>query len=130
MRGLSIAALCCGFAAPQDPKSLEMARQLADESTRQSAVPRIVASGSNTVSQLLSWAKTPPTGVDEHGIYVGLADVFGQLKTEEAIPFLIKNISLDRDDLPAPNIMVENGAGGRGAYARHSRPHQHWPKGI
>jgi hypothetical protein len=45
-------------------------------------------------------------------LYVGLADVFGTLKTAEAIPFLIKNISLDRTRavntwLKTPEIIEE-----------------------
>jgi hypothetical protein len=34
--------------------------------------------------------------VDKHKLYIGLADAFGEMKTREAIPFLIKNISLQR----------------------------------
>ena len=44
--------------------------------------------------------------MDEFELYVGLAEAFGKLKTKEAIPFLIKNISLQRGT-PSPNIWMK-----------------------
>ncbi len=80
----------------QDPSTLELARLLASDTTRQRGVARVVASGNNIIPILLSWTKSPPPQVDQNELYIGLADAFGQLKTKEAIPFLIKNISLQR----------------------------------
>jgi len=74
----------------------ELARQLANGATRQEAVAAIEASPGSKVTLLLIWAGKPPARVDEHELYVGLADAFGRLKTKEAIPFLIKNITLAR----------------------------------
>ena len=54
------------------------------------------------VPLLLSWTKNPPAQVDQHGLFVGLANAFAQLKAKEAIPFLIKNISLQRWILDMP----------------------------
>lgn len=88
--------MSCVIASAQDASDLELARLLANDSTRQSAVANIVASGGAKVPLLLSWTRTPPAQVDERGLHIGLADLFGQLKTKEAIPFLIKNISLPR----------------------------------
>ncbi len=86
----------CLVAATQDVSDLDLARQLATESTRRSAVARIVASRRDKVPLLLSWTRNPPANVDEHELSIGLADAFGQLKTKEAIPYLIKNIGIER----------------------------------
>jgi len=89
-------AIGCGIMPAQGPGDKELARLLANASTRQSAVTSIVAGGSGKVPLLLSWARNPPTEVNENELYIGLADAFGQLQTKEAIPFLIKNIGLNR----------------------------------
>jgi hypothetical protein len=73
-----------------------LAGLLADETTRQRGVDRIVAARNSVVPLLLSWTKSPPENVDQRQLFIGLADAFGQLRTKEAIPFLIKNISLQR----------------------------------
>ena len=80
----------------QASSDAELARLLADETTRQSGISRIVSSGSSMVPLLVAWTQEPPTHVDKHELFVGLADAFGQLKTREAIPFLVNNISLQR----------------------------------
>ena len=98
----SIAFSCMlGFA--QQPSDLELARSLAKESTRQAVVARITNS---EIPLLLAWTKVPPAQVDESGLYIGLADAFGQLKAKEAIPFLIKNITLQRW-LASPNTWMK-----------------------
>lgn len=86
----------CVDASAQDASDQELAQRLANDRTRQSAVAKILASGRRRVPLLLSWARKPPADVDQYQLYIGLADAFGQLQTKEAIPFLIKNISLDR----------------------------------
>jgi hypothetical protein len=88
--------MSCTIAVAQEANDRELARLLANETTRSRAVSRILASGSAKIPLLLSWTKTAPTQVDEYQLYVGLADVFGQLRTTQAIPFLIKNIQLSR----------------------------------
>jgi hypothetical protein len=42
--------------------------------------------------------------IEKHDLYVGLADAFGQLKARAAIPFLIRDISLERPFLGRPNV--------------------------
>jgi hypothetical protein len=62
------------------------------------------------VPLLLSWARTPPSQIDEfdlHDLRVGLAVAFGQLKTKKAVPFLIKNINLQMGLIPRPNIWLK-----------------------
>jgi hypothetical protein len=91
---------CCvllsATACAQRTQDRRLARLLAHEGTRQGAIAEVSASGSNKVSLLLSWARNPPTGVDGYELSIGLADAFGKLKTREAIPFLIANISRRR----------------------------------
>jgi hypothetical protein len=101
-------AATCRSASAQDLNDQELARVLVDDNTRPSAVTRIVASGSVRVPLLLMWTRTPPPQLNEYEQYkleIGLAEVFGRLKTKEAIPFLIKNISLER--WPRPNIWIK-----------------------
>jgi len=71
---------------------LALANSLANDTTRQAAVASIVASDRSKVPLLLSWARKSPVA-DECGLFSGLADAFGQLKTREAIPFLIEDLS-------------------------------------
>lgn len=99
-------AIACMIASAQDTSDEELARLLADSNTRQSAVAKIVASGGSKVLLLLSWTRKPPVQVDESELYIGLADVFGKLKTKEAIPFLMKNISIQRWP-PSPNTWMK-----------------------
>lgn len=56
----------------------------------------IAERGGGRSALLLSWARKPPAGVDKLGLEVGLADAFGRLRTRDAIPFLIANITLQR----------------------------------
>lgn len=86
----------CVVVSAQEASDQELARLLANDSTRQSAVDKIVAAGGAKVPLLMSWTRTSPAQVEERGLYIGLADAFRELKTKEAIPFLIKNISLHR----------------------------------
>ena len=99
-------------ACAQESMDLPLARLLSDESTRRIAVAEIVAAGGGKTATLLSWTWNPPDQVDKYGLYVGLADAFGQLRAIEAIPFLIKNISLDRTQavntwLKTPKVIQE-----------------------
>lgn len=66
----------------------------------------VAASGQSKTPLLLSWVLRPPTGVDSFELSIGLADAFGQLKTKEAMPFLIKNISIQRW-VATPNIWMK-----------------------
>lgn len=89
--GVALAAMT---AFAQNSSETELAQQLAGNSTREAAVASIAASANPNVSLLLWWARQPPPGIYAPGLYLGLAEVFGQLRTKEAIPFLIENISL------------------------------------
>jgi HEAT repeat protein len=100
------------IASPQGTTDQELAHLLAGEQTRRTAVTMITEARESKVPLLLSWANAPPSDVDKYELYIGLADAFGQLKTREAIPFLIENISLDRTRavntwLKAPHVIEE-----------------------
>lgn len=84
------------IAAAQSTSDLDLARRLASQDGRPAAEAEIVASGAARTPMLLGWSKRPPAGVDPTELFIGLADIFGELKTKEAIPFLIQNISLGR----------------------------------
>jgi hypothetical protein len=87
------------MASPQDLCDKELARQLSDDATQKDAIAKVVAAGAAKVPLLLSCAARPPAGLPGLGEYfldIALADAFGQLKTREAIPFLVGNISMHR----------------------------------
>jgi hypothetical protein len=66
------------------------------DSTRASAVAKLADLEPLRVPLLLLRTVHPPPGVDVYELNIGLADVFGKLRTKEAIPFLVKNITIDR----------------------------------
>jgi hypothetical protein len=87
----------CSFTYAQTVVSdRELASLLANQSTRERALATIVGSRNSKVPLLLQWTKNPPQGVNQRELNIGLADTFRQLRTIEAVPFLIKNISLSR----------------------------------
>ena len=58
-QSLLISTIFCMVVSAQVPNALGLARQLANESTRQNAIATIVASGNETVPLLLSLTKKP-----------------------------------------------------------------------
>lgn len=97
---LTYGYIFAGLVGGQAASDLELAKRLADPEKRQPAVEEVIASGNARVRLLLSWARHSPAGLGnypgESSLKVGLADIFGALKTREAIPFLIENIDLPR----------------------------------
>jgi hypothetical protein len=75
---------------------LDLARRLADLETRQKAIEDLLPSGRDKIPVLSMWTWAPPPEVDEYELRVGLAEAFGRFKTQDAIPFLIKNLTLRR----------------------------------
>jgi len=97
MQRLMIAlVLSCAVASAMNAHDRSLARRLADPKARQSAVNEVEKAGSKKIPLLLSWTRHPPARVNALSLNIGLADAFGALKAKEAVPFLIKNISLDR----------------------------------
>ena len=115
MRWLVILFVLTGaVASARHASDQALARRLADPNTRESAVAEVVSSGNRKVPLLLSWTRKPPAGIgnsyEQYQLYVGLADVFGELRTEAAIPFLIKYIGIDRTPMgnswmKTPNVV-------------------------
>jgi hypothetical protein len=91
-----VAALAGCAIDHREQNSLDLARRLAGDKTRAVAVNEAVGRGDEMLPRLLSWAETAPPHVDRCGLDIGLAEVFGRLKSKQAIPFLIRNISLRR----------------------------------
>jgi hypothetical protein len=87
----------------------ELALLLAEESTRSKAIAQIVSSSASSVPRLLSWTNKPPSGLgplEEHDLQFGMAEAFGRLRIKEAIPFLIRNISLN--SFPVTNVWTRS----------------------
>ena len=82
---------------------------LSNDGTREAAVSTIQATGTAMVPLLLSWTRTPPPQVDREGLYAGLAYAFGRLRTQKAIPFLVKHISM-QEGFPSVNIWMKSPA--------------------
>lgn len=88
----------CAAGLGQDTHDLDLARLLAHQDTQQAAIRRVIASG-DKLQVLLSFAKAPPVQLDDMELTVlndGLADIFGMLKIEDAIPFLVRNMGHQR----------------------------------
>lgn len=75
-----------------------LARRLSDAATRDAAVAEVAASGAATTAVLLGWTTKPPAGVRVRDLNIGLAEAFGVMKTEAAVPFLIRVIALKKFD--------------------------------
>lgn len=96
----------------QENSDLELARLLANNGTQEKTVESLATSPGQKLDLLLSWTKKPPpemNALERVELNVGIAEVFGRLRTTAAIPFLIKNISLQQ--LPStPNIWTKTAA--------------------
>jgi hypothetical protein len=93
---MCIAVFACVTSEAQYRSDGDLARALADPDNRAAAVSYVVASGAAKIPLLLSWTISPPPGIDGFELKLGLADAFGRAKTAEAVPFLVRNISIDR----------------------------------
>jgi len=112
LRVISMLIVALSPAWPQGLDALSLARQLANSDTRLGALAEIEALGDRSVPLLLSWTKSPPAEVNRYQLDIGLADAFAELRTAEAIPFLIGNLHLRRDLrvnawLKVPNVIED-----------------------
>jgi len=92
----NISLLCSGIVLSAQSE-VDLPRLLASEGGRQTAISFVNSSRAERVPFLLELARSPPPEVDEHDLRVGLANAFGALKITEAVPFLLRNITLRRD---------------------------------
>jgi len=106
-RLMAVAVLVASAGLAQDIADFDLARLLSNDDTRKRAIEAIVNSRSKKLHLLLSWSRRPPAHVDEFALRTGLIDAFGELKSREAIPFLIKNISVQRTPYGAPNVFMK-----------------------
>ena len=89
-----VAALGVAWAQP-DSRGLDLlARRLANPATRREAVEEVVASSATLTPVLLAWTTNPPGGVQVSDLDLGLVDAFDRMKTEAAVPFLIRVVSI------------------------------------
>jgi hypothetical protein len=87
----------------------ELAQKLSNDNTRAATVAAISKSQLSILPVLLGWARNPPPNVNKDGLYIGLADAFGELKAKESVPFLISHISMQRW-APTPNLWMKTPA--------------------
>jgi HEAT repeat protein len=110
MRIFLVTVIFAGNALAQQVDSDQaLARMLSKDDTRDDAVARVAGVGPVKVPLLLSWTRTAPEGVEQTGLYLGMAEVFGLLRVKEAIPFLIGHISLQAG-FAAPNLWMKTPA--------------------
>jgi hypothetical protein len=77
---------------------LALARSLSSLSgERAEAVKRVIGSPEEALPYLIAWTKKPPEGKEPGNSFLKLSmiEIFGQLRTKEAIPFLVSHISCD-----------------------------------
>ncbi len=93
-------------ALSQETSRLHLAHSLASDKTREEAIHNVTAS---SVPLLLSLAANPPAQVEKYQLYLGLAEAFGKLRRTEAIPFLIRNITMQHFP-ESPDTMMKTAA--------------------
>jgi hypothetical protein len=98
MKYLFLMAFALGVAplTPAADTGADIARLLSRESTREIGISRVIESRARVLPLLLSWTTNPPKNIDISELNIGLAEVFAKLRTQEAVPFLIANISMKR----------------------------------
>lgn len=99
---LVLLAIAWCWSATAQSSDTDLARRLADPNARSAVTNEILHSGAARMPELLRLAEIPPAGVNRRELFIGLAVIFGKLRTKEAIPILIQNISLER--WARPNI--------------------------
>ena len=132
MRGttsLLIATLAgCLVASAQTERDQAQTGPPAEGITLPADVAKLLAANKENVPLLLKWAEAPPVPLIDPELNLfqtELADIFGHLRTKEAIPFLTRNISLRRwptigsvwrmaprafvDQMPAVAALIEIG---------------------
>jgi hypothetical protein len=103
---VSIAISACLLSAyAQSGQRDPFAVRLVNPDTRQETLDEIRQNRDKVLPRLLAWAKELPSGFNEfeqRDLQIIMAEIFGNLRVEEAIPFLIANISLDKG--PMTNV--------------------------
>jgi hypothetical protein len=106
LKSFVVAAIALASFRPvlsQETSRLHLAHLLTSDESREGAIHNIAAS---SLPQLLSLAADPPAQVEKYQLYLGLAEAFGKLRATEAIPFLIRHITLQHWP-DSPNTMMK-----------------------
>ena len=107
---LLVAIFAPSVALTQNVEDSGLARLLANGSTRRAAISDIIESHRDKVTVLISWTRTPPKGLNDIELYIlrgSMAEIFGQSRTKEAIPFLIENITVRPDLQLTPDVWAK-----------------------
>lgn len=86
-----------------EDQELELARRLTGVETRRAAIKYAIEQAEVLKPLLLRWTESPPTGIYKRGLYKALAEIFGELRATEAIPFLIRNLDELQSYMPIWN---------------------------
>jgi hypothetical protein len=104
---LLVAGVCGNCATAFALNAEQLAKELSFPGTRERAVEEILQSKEEGLRLLQSWTRRPPSGVDLNGLHFGMAVAFGRMHAPQAIPFLIKNISVQQ--FPSqPNVWMKS----------------------
>jgi HEAT repeat protein len=97
-KSVLICMVCCLGLPAQKLGRKELAGLVEGENTRQQAVSLVAESRREGIALLMELTTESFPGVDDHSLQVGLADVFGELRAEESIPFLQSHLILRRSE--------------------------------
>ncbi len=100
---LLVGFIAVGAAPSAHDRDIRIARQLSSEKTRKAAVAEVVSAKGLFLPRLIEWTEAPPSGVNSYDLATGLADCFAELRTNRAIPFLVKNIAIERSASSSPS---------------------------
>ena len=106
-RGFIATILACRVFGAPAIKDSDLAQMLANSETRQRAIGLVMAAPAAKLPVLIAWTQKPPAGVDEFNLRVGLMDALGELKSKQAIPFLVRNLSRQRAFVGAADIFMK-----------------------
>jgi hypothetical protein len=96
---LALICVMCSIGMPAQqltPKAL--AGLVAGDDTREQVVSFVSESRRERIALLMELTTASFPGVDDHSLQVGLADLFGELKVDESIPFLVSHLILRRSE--------------------------------
>ena len=93
---ISLLSIRCAEAQLTAPSDDALAALLADDLHQSETIPKLLPYLATKKALLLKWTEHPPAGVSDTNLFEGLADAFGRLKMEEAVPFLAHRIAYVR----------------------------------
>src|SRR5215469_3958287 len=107
---LLICAMRCMGLSAQQPTLKELAGLVADENTRQQVVSFVSASRRERIPLLMELTADSFPESDSYSLQIGLAEIFGELKVGESIPFLERHLILQRGEFAnfAPWLKTED----------------------